>query len=105
MFRENLRLIKEQLRDEAQVVCDDDDDFDLSEDSLANLLPENQQERDETLFDMLLKKVQEDLEKLRKTNKSELKRQYSKFTNAYIEAEKNANLITKEGPNAVARPN
>jgi hypothetical protein len=54
---------------------------------------------------MLLKKVQEDLEKLRKTNKSELKRQYSKFTNAYIEAEKNANLIIKEGPNAVARPN
>ena len=40
---------------------------------------------------MLLKKILEDLEKLRKTNKSELKRQYSKFTSAYYEADKKAN--------------
>ena len=40
---------------------------------------------------MLLKKIEEDLEKLRKTNKSELKRQYYKFTSAYNEADKNVN--------------
>ena len=39
MFREKLQLIKEQLRGEAKVVSDDDDDVGSSEDSLANLLP------------------------------------------------------------------
>ena len=91
MFREKLQLIKEQLRGQAKVVSDDDDDVGSSEDSLANLLPQNKEERDETLFDMLLKKIEEDLEKLRKTNKSELKRQYYKFTSAYNEADKNVN--------------
>jgi len=40
---------------------------------------------------MLFSKVTEDLGKLRDHNKTELKKQYAKFTNAYIEAEKKAN--------------
>jgi hypothetical protein len=93
MFKQNLRLIKDKLREDARGDVSEEADEDESsvEDSLANILPVNEEERDETLLDMLFNKVTEDLGKLRDHNKIELSRQYAKFTNSYIEAEQKAN--------------
>ena len=47
---------------------------------LDDLLPQNESDRDRALFEMLLGQLDENLDKLRAHNKSELERQYSRFT-------------------------
>lgn len=67
----------------------DHEDADMAEDLFAG----SEDGQETTLFDKLLNRCEQMVSDLSIKNKSELERQYSKFTNAYNKAESKADLI------------
>ena len=102
-----MKVIKENLDDQVDTPMDDQlDRSDSEEDQVDQLLLlENNEERDEARFDLLLNRFQESLSQLRCHNKEELEKQYSEFTNAYYKAEDVANVINLGRNDQVERPN
>ena len=61
--------------------------------ALDHLLPENKEERDDHLFEMLIDRLEDVLKDVSSSNKDELARQYARFTKAYKGTESQATLI------------
>lgn len=73
---------------------DRDSEMDYGDEDLENDLPPDLvNEHDENMLNLVIDRFEASLEKLSAHNYAELKRQYSRFTSAYSEAEEKAKLI------------
>lgn len=68
-------------------------------------MPENQEERDERLFDMIQSRFEQDLVNLTQHNRDELRSQYGKFTDAYSKADAVAQEIIEGREHGIVRQN
>ena len=93
MFREEMTAIMDRVGGTGSDGEDQAMGGDSEDGGLAELLPENEEDRDEALLDMLLSRFESNLASLRTNNESELRKQYANFTSAYKLADEKANLI------------
>ena len=104
MFNARMREIEESMGHKVNSQDDksvkDHEDADMAEDLFAG----SEDGQETTLFDKLLNRCEQMVSDLSIKNKSELERQYSKFTNAYNKAESKADLIIQGKQSLVPRP-